>query len=264
MQKADTPPAANRAVIAMNFKMYFDHRQAVAWCEAARDIITDLGTLRDGHADFVVFPSFPSIPAVLDIFAGTGVHVGAQNMSSFASGAYTGEVSAVSLAQLGCTYIEIGHAERRNLFGETEEDIRNKMSLAYENGLTPLLCVGEPEPTSPNLAAQQCIEFIERAVGGVAASEARPAVIAYEPQWAIGAAQAADLGYIKEVSTRLSGWLESHEKLSGSSVIYGGSAGPGLYTELDGKVSGVFLGRRAHDPEALRTVLEETAQLKRD
>src|SRR5690625_5124310 len=160
----------HQAVIAMNFKMYFDHAQTLKWCETAREIALRSPVIQEGHAQLVVFPSFPSIPAVVKIFSGTSVAIGAQNMSNFEAGAYTGEVSAASLKQVGCGYIEIGHAERRNLFGETEEQIQEKFRLATVNGLTPLLCVGEPEPTSPEEAAWQCVSFIadrseERRVG---------------------------------------------------------------------------------------------------
>ena len=250
--------AAHRAVIAMNFKMYFDHERTLAWCREARDIALESEAIRSGATKLVVFPSYPSIPAVVEIFAGTGVEVGAQNMSNFASGAYTGEVSAVQLHQVGVTHIEIGHAERRNLFGETRDQIRQKMRLAAANNLTPLLCVGEPDPTTVDDAVEQCLDFIADAVSEVETDSPLPSVIAYEPQWAIGAEQAADLNYIQQVSTRISSWLSEHDLLAGSSLIYGGSAGPGLYTELDGKVAGVFLGRRAHDPTVLRTVLAET------
>src|SRR5690625_401655 len=105
----------HQAVIAMNFKMYFDHAQTLKWCETAREIALRSPVIQEGHAQLVVFPSFPSIPDVVKIFSGTSVAIGAQNMSNFEAGAYTGEVSAASLKQVGCGYIEIGDRKSTRL-----------------------------------------------------------------------------------------------------------------------------------------------------
>ena len=104
-----------------------------------------------------MLPSFPAIPACLEIFAGTPVRVGAQDIASDDGGAFTGEVSGSMLAELGCTHAEVGHAERRRLFGETDDVVAAKAVAALRNGLTPVMCVGEPERTTADLAAASCI-----------------------------------------------------------------------------------------------------------
>ncbi|MCU1411711.1 MAG: triosephosphate isomerase [Rhodoglobus sp.] len=225
--------------VGVSLKMYFGHSDALEWFRRVAAL--------DTHGvELFVIPSFLAIPAALEVFAGTGVTVGAQDLFWEDAGAFTGEVSGAELAELGVGVVEVGHAERRRLFGETEEVVALKTAAALRNGITPVLCIGEPE-RSPDAAAH-CIAQLEAALAGAPAGRV---IVAYEPVWAIGAAEPAPAEYIRAVTSEL--------KKTGRTVIYGGSAGPGLLTALGGDVDGVFLGRFAHDVAALAAVLDEAA-----
>ncbi len=252
-------------VIGVSLKMYFGHARTLEWCRAVRRLAEEHPAVRDGEAELFVLPTFPAIPAAIEILAPL-VTVGAQDIASHDSGAFTGEVSGAELAELGCGIAEIGHAERRRLFAETEEQVSEKVAAAFRNGLTPLLCVGEAERGGD--AAKICIDQIDSALRLVDdRGPFAPLIVAYEPVWAIGQAQPAPDRHVREVCQRLRDHLGTlraggPQGSGGSRVIYGGSAGPGLLTRVKDSVDGLFLGRFAHDPSAIRSILDEVHKLR--
>jgi triosephosphate isomerase len=239
------------ATIGVSLKMYFGHAAAIEWFARVADLARE-----HEDVDLFVLPSFVAIPAALEAFAGTNVTVGAQDLHWEDSGPYTGEVSGAELAELGVGVVEVGHAERRGLFGETDAIVAAKTTAALRNGLTPVLCIGETEPHSPEAAALVAIGQLESALAG--APDGR-VIVAYEPVWAIGADEPADPAYVREVCHWLRRALTGKPEREGSTVIYGGSAGPGLLGELENAVDGLFLGRFAHDTSALAAVLDEAS-----
>lgn len=241
-------------LIGTSLKMYFSHARTLEWVRAATaDAIPASVTA-------FVLPQFPSIPACVELAGTSGLRVGAQDVAAADAGAYTGEVSATVLVELGCRYAEVGHAERRRLFGESDAVVAEKTHAALRSGLTPILCVGESDHVDPAAAADACLHQIEAALANArAAGHARPIVVAYEPVWAIGAAAPADADHIRGVTSRLRAELGENAQ-----VIYGGSAGPGLLSRIAGDVDGLFLGRFAHDPQAFRGILDEAAELVAD
>ena len=243
--------------IGVSLKMYFGHAAAQAWFGMVADVARASRAVQSGDIELFVIPSFPSIPGALETFTGTGVLVGAQDLSWADSGAFTGEVSGAELVELGVRVAEVGHAERRRLFHETDEVVAGKTSAALRNGLTPVLCIGEEERSAPALAALEVISQLDSALEGAPSGRV---IVAYEPVWAIGAAEPADAAHISVVTVALRDHL-AHIGREGS-VIYGGSAGPGLLTTLGDAVDGLFLGRFAHDPAALAAVLDEAAALE--
>ena len=162
------------------------------------------------------------------------------------------------LAELGVRLVEIGHAERRRHFGEDDAMVALKTRAADDAGLTPLLCVGETGRAQPAAAADHVYAQIESAVDGDWDLAGR-LVVAYEPVWAIGAAEPAGADYVSDVIRRLRDLLAA-AGVPELPVIYGGSAKPGLLPTLDG-VSGLFLGRFAHDPANFGRVLDEALLL---
>jgi triosephosphate isomerase len=246
--------------IGISLKMYLGYGQTQQWSERVAEIVQEHPAAVRGLARLFVLPSLPAIARCIDIFAGTGVGVGAQNMFWEDSGAFTGEVSGVMLAEMGCSHVEVGHAERRRIFGESDRIVASKALAALRNGLTPVLCVGEPERTTPAQAARFCLREVATVVKA-AQDDAVPAalVVAYEPQWAIGAAEPAPVEHIGHVCSVLRTWLAEQPVAAGSRVVYGGSAGPGLLSRLGDTVDGLFLGRRAHDPDAVTAVLDEVS-----
>jgi triosephosphate isomerase len=252
------------AVIGVSLKMYFDHATTLEWAADVARIAARHEAVTSGAVQLVVLPSFTALVPVVEAVSATAVSVGAQDLFWDDRGAFTGEVSGADLAEIGCSFVEVGHAERRRIFGETDEVVAAKVAAAVRNGLTPLLCVGEEIQTDAALAASACIEQLESALSGVEGDPGDASVVvAYEPVWAIGAESAAGPEHIAEVCGLLSEWMLRHPLVATSRVIYGGSAGPGLLAQLGSTVDGLFLGRFAHDPANLELVLDEALELHR-
>jgi triosephosphate isomerase len=154
--------------------------------------------------------------------------------------------------------VEVGHAERRAMFGETDEIVARKTLAGLRNGLAPVLCIGEPEPGAPGRAAEFCVEQLESALGPARASATGgQLLVAYEPMWAIGAPEPAPPEYVTAVCRALREHVAGDALFPDAKVIYGGSAGPGLLPRIAADVDGMFLGRFAHDPSAVRRILDE-------
>lgn len=242
-------------VIGVSLKMYFGYRDAIDWLHAVAALARTDAAIRSGAVDLFVTPSFVALPAAADAFARTRVRYGGQDVAVEDRGPFTGEVSAVELAELGCTVVEVGHAERRTLFGETDAIVAAKTAAALRNGLTPVICIGESAPRMRAAVIAECLAQLDSAL---TAAPAGNVIVAYEPVWAIGAAAPADPDHIRDVCSALRTAVSTR---AGSAVLYGGSAGPGLLTELGQDVDGLFLGRFAHDVTALQTVLAEAARV---
>lgn len=236
--------------VGVSLKLYFGHARTLDWCRAVAAIARDRAEpLRTG-VELFVLPTFPALVPVITELGDAPVAVGAQDLHWADSGAYTGEVSGTELTEIGVRLVEVGHAERRRLFGETEDVINRKTAAALRNGLVPVLCVGETERLPADRAIAVVHDQVESALAG--APDGR-VIIAYEPVWAIGAPDPAADDHIRSVCAALKARAGRPE----TSVIYGGAAGPGLLGRLGDDVDGLFLGRYAHDPAALATVLDE-------
>lgn len=247
-------------VVGVSLKMYFRHARARDWFDSVAQLARENESVASGAVELFVIPSFVSIPAAIESLAGTQVIVGAQDLFWEDDGAYTGEVSGAELAELGVGVVEVGHAERRRIFGETDEIVAAKTAAALRNGIAPVLCIGELRRSEPDAAAREVVEQLRSALDGAPAGRV---IVAYEPVWAIGAPEPAPAEHIVSVARALRAAVDALPGRDGSSVIYGGSAGPGLLTALGGSVDGLFLGRFAHDPAALAAVLDEAATLAR-
>lgn len=128
------------------------------------------------------------------------MHVGGQDLHEADDGPFTGEVSVRTLCELGCTHAEVGHAERRRLFGEDDSVVARKTAAALRHGLVPVLCVGEPDRVPPAAAATRCTDEVDRLLSQARADAVLgPLTVAYEPHWAIGADQPAPVPHIAEV-----------------------------------------------------------------
>jgi len=246
-----------RVTVGVSLKAYFGRQQARDWFDDVAGRVRSHAAVRDGLVEMFVIPSYLQIDDALAAFAGTGVAVGAQDVSAHPRGAYTGEVTAAELAETGVTCVEVGHAERRRLFGETDEVVAAKAAAALSAGLVPVLCVGETERADARTAATTTIAQLR---ADLEPAPAGPVVVAYEPVWAIGAPEPADPDHISTVTRALMAELDEPARAE-SVVIYGGSAGPGLLARLGDDVDGLFLGRFAHDPDALVAVIDEAAAL---
>jgi triosephosphate isomerase len=259
MTSAQTTPPL---FIGVSLKMYFDHFQTLRWCEQVGALAAQHPAIVSGAAELAVLPSFPALVPVSELLAGTPVKLGAQDIFWEDHGPFTGEVAGPYLREAGCSYAMMGHAERRRIFHEDNAILTAKVAAAMRNDLTPILCVGEQEKLPVEQAVGVCILQLQAMLVPVLeAGYPRRVLVAYEPEWAIGAARPAPVSHISGVGLAVKQWLDAQDALRGSQFIYGGSAGPGLLTELGHAVDGLFLGRFAHDPEALRGILDECALL---
>ncbi|WP_328291622.1 triose-phosphate isomerase [Kineococcus sp. NBC_00420] len=241
-----------RPLVGVSLKMYFSLART-------RSYLADVATLgRDvagSGVDAFVIPDFLNITTGIDLLRGTGIAVGAQDASWEDFGALTGEVSPAALREAGARFVEIGHAERRRMFAEDDIVTARKAAAAARNGLVPLICIGENVRIDVPDAARTTISQVLAALEDVP-SEAE-VVIGYEPNWAIGQTEPAPPEHVVGVTTRLRDALAHRRGVS--RILYGGSAGPGMFTDVAEGVDGLFLGRFAHDVANFRLVIQEIA-----
>ena len=184
-----------RPFIAGNWKMNLNRAEAVALARAVAERSTSVT-----NADLAVCPPSVYLEAVGKALAGSKVGLGAQNMYHEASGAFTGEISAAMLVDLGCRYVILGHSERRHVLGETDAEINRKVIAALQAGLTPIVCVGEllAERDAGQTSAVIRRQF-DGSLAGISAADLPKIVIAYEPVWAIGTGKVATPEQAEEV-----------------------------------------------------------------
>lgn len=242
-----SPPRPQRTV-GVSLKMYFDLAKTAEYIAACTPLAPQA---LSRNVDIFIIPDFLSLTTAstaLRLSAPT-IRLGAQDCFWDDSGAYTGEVSPAVLASIGCSIVELGHAERRRLFGETDEQVAKKAQAAERNGMTPLVCIGEKTQGSIEEAVRECKPQIESTLQ-VTTDEV---IFAYEPVWAIGQPRPASAEYVVGVTKEL-------RNLCGTRAVrflYGGSAGPGTFEAMREGVDGLFLGRFAHDPENFAAVIRE-------
>jgi triosephosphate isomerase len=233
-----------RPLIAGNWKMYKTVPEAVA---LAKDIRAGLSLpLRD--RDVLVAPPFTALTAVAEVLRGSGVFLAAQNMHWEREGAFTGEVSPVMLKDAGCDHVILGHSERRHVFGEGDEAVARKTRAAVDQGLTPIVCVGETLPERESSRTLEVVERqLERALRALNPDEASRAVVAYEPVWAIGTGRTATPAQAQEVHAFIRkrvGASHGDPVAAALRILYGGSVKPdnvdGLMAEPD--VDGALVG----------------------
>ncbi len=240
-----------RPIIAGNWKMNKTSTEA-------RDLASKLIPLVSGvkDRDIVLAPPFTSIPAVAETVKGTNMALSAQDLFWEEKGAFTGEISAEMLLDLGCKYVIIGHSERRQFFGETDETVNKKVRQALNKGLLPIVCAGE---LLSEREAGKANEVIERqvvgALKGVTAAEMQKIVIAYEPVWAIGTGKTATPDQANEIHAfiRQKIKLMYNGDVAGAIRIqYGGSVTPENVSTLMAKpdIDGALVGGASLKPES--------------
>lgn len=246
--------------LGASLKLYMDVDESVAWAAAIAEQARHHPAVISGEVRLFLLPSLPALDRVVEAVGDAPVAVGAQDLFWEDRGSYTGGVSGADLARAGCTLVEVGHAERRQIFGEDDATIRRKFTAAVRNDLIPVLCVGEKDEQDADAAASVCLTQLESASADV---EHIPTfILAYEPEWAIGKSEPASVDHVVAVTERLRKHLDACG-LEDSAVIYGGSAKPGLLSALGNAVDGLFLGRFVHDPSAFASIIDEAARVRR-
>lgn len=171
-----------KKVIAGNWKMYKTLKTAT---DSVNEIVKEIGNHESVKA--IICAPFPFLPSLVSETKGSTIEISAQNMHEEDEGAFTGEVSPVMLADIGVTYVIIGHSERRKYFNETDETINKKIHAAFKHGITPILCVGETIEEKESGRTKTVIkEQIKKALNGLTNEQIGSLMIAYEPIWAIG------------------------------------------------------------------------------
>jgi len=250
------PKTISPTIIAVSLKLYFDVPRTRSWCEEVAAIAHTHPAIIDGTTELLVLPSVVALAAATEAMAGTPVRIGAQDLFHEDRGAFTGAVSGTDLREVGCTYVEVGHLERRTVFGDDDRIVALKTRAAWRNDLIPLLCIGETRKDTTHASIVECMRQLDSALPEDLRLSAT-VLVAYEPAWAIGASRPADSAHVRAVVSRVRTWLATHRPGLTARVIYGGSAGVGQLTELGDVVDGLFLGRFAHDTTALAAILDE-------
>jgi len=249
--------ATRRPLIAGNWKMFKTPQEAG---ETAAELVELVAGVKD--RDIMIAPPFTALSKVSEIINDKNVSLGAQNLFWENEGAFTGEVSAVMLTAIGCQYVIIGHSERRQYFGETDETVNKKIRSAIQNQLVPILCIGESEAQrDANETFSVLDKQTQKGLEGFSPEDLKSLVIAYEPIWAIGTGKTATSDQAQEVHHFLRGSLEKlfGSKLSDSiRILYGGSVKPDNIKELMGMadVDGALVGGASLKAESFSQIVK--------
>jgi triosephosphate isomerase len=246
-----------RKVIAANWKMYKTPEQAT-------DFFRDFLPLVAGHDrdEVVVCPPFVDLPVSVEAAKGSNVAVGAQDMHWEKEGAYTGEISSIMLLALGVTHVIVGHSERRQYFGETDDVVNLKLKAALEAGLIPICCVGEvleerEAGLTEDVLRRQCL----RAFHAISSKKAARLIVAYEPVWAIGTGKtatpqmAADAHALIRSEVAKSFGQEYADNLR---ILYGGSVKPENVNALmaEAEIDGALVGGASLTPKSFAAIVK--------
>lgn len=219
------------------------------------------------HAcDVIICPPYPLIPAAVDCAMKCHISVGAQNMSEFVSGAYTGEVSPEMLEDLKVKYVILGHSERRTYYGETDYLVNKKAQRALNVGIRPIICVGESkEERERDLTAERIAYQVKAALRGIDAGNIKKVIIAYEPIWAIGTGDTASAEQAQEVCAIIRSIIRKlydARAARGVSILYGGSMNEKNAQELlaMNDIDGGLIGGASLKPESFAAIVAATLQ----
>ncbi len=251
-------------ILAGNWKMHKTIAEALDFVHAVKEPLAAI----DG-VEKAVCPAFVALPAVAEALRGTGIKVGAQDMHWEDQGAFTGEVSPLMLKGL-CDLVIIGHSERRQYFGETDESVNRKIKAALRHGLIPIVCVGESlEQNRAGETEAFVSKQVRAAFDGLSAEQARGVIIAYEPIWAIGTGLAATpedanriIGGVVRAALRD---LYGEEVAQAMRIQYGGSINTANVRDLmsQPEIDGGLVGGASLKAEDFITLVRVTAEVKR-
>ena len=232
-----------RPLMAGNWKMNLDLRGAIQLAAGLKRELSDVEA-----SDIAVFPPHPFLADVCDTLKNSNIEVGAQNVHPEAKGAFTGEVAVPMLTGIGCQWVIVGHSERRDLFGETNEFLNSKLRAALDGGLRPILCVGEHLDEREAGNAQAVVgSQVKACLAGFTAGDMERITVAYEPVWAIGTGRTATPEQANEMHAmirKLIGELFGPSLAATTRILYGGSVKPSnvkalmAESELDGALVG--------------------------
>ncbi|NNE48011.1 MAG: triose-phosphate isomerase [Rhodothermales bacterium] len=249
-------------LIAGNWKMNTDVGSAI---ELAREIAGDIGS--PAPVKVAVCPPTVNVSEVARTVNETALLVGAQNMFYEESGAFTGETSPAMLSAVGCHYVILGHSERRQYFGETDDTVNRKVRKAVEHGLVPILCVGEHLAEREAGQEEDVVSRqVRKGLSGVLIGRPGDLVIAYEPVWAIGTGRTATPAQAQEMHSYIRGLLRDQfgeAAADAIEILYGGSMNPGNADELLSQkdVDGGLIGGASLNADSFVSIVESAKRL---
>jgi triosephosphate isomerase len=260
--------ATRRPLMAGNWKMNLNHLEAIALVQKLAFSLTEQQL---SEVETVVLPPFTDLRSVQTLVDGDKLLIGygAQDLSPYRSGAYTGDISGPMLAKLGCSYVVVGHSERRQYHDEDDALVNAKVAAALENGLSPILCVGEGlEVRDAGGQVPHCRDQLDAALDGRPAAQVTRVVIAYEPIWAIGTGKTATPEDAQEVCAALRARLaERHGAAAAAAtrILYGGSVKAGNVAAIMAQpdVDGALVGGASIDPEEFVRIVRFPEHLPR-
>jgi triosephosphate isomerase len=246
-----------RPIIAGNWKMFKTRAQTSAFFDGLIPAIQDVE-----HCDIVVAPPFTALSTAVEEADGTRVAVSAQDVFWEKEGAFTGEISVAMLVEVGCTYTIIGHSERRQYFGETDETVEKKARAAIAGGLNAIVCVGEKLPERD---AGQAIDIVRRQIHGglgrLTRTDLSHIIVAYEPVWAIGTGRTATPDIAAEMHAEIrKTFAEIYNAAAADElrILYGGSVKPDNISALMKKedIDGALVGGASLDPVSFAAIIK--------
>ena len=248
-----TESSGRRPIIAANWKMHHDHHVAIQFVQKLTYLL-EPEVYEAG--DIVICPPFTDLRSLQTLIEADKLEfgLGAQNCYYEEQGAFTGEVSAPMLAKLNVDYVIVGHSERRQLFGETDEVVNKKVKAVLKHGMTPIVCVGETlEEREAGATAEKVSSQARAAFDGVKSAQAEQCVVAYEPIWAIGTGKTATSADADETIGVIRGALRDLYGVTADAmrIQYGGSVKPGNIAELMAmpEIDGALVGGASLDPD---------------
>ncbi len=248
--------SARRPLIAGNWKMYKTCTEAVETAKKLKGLVKSAS-----EVDIMIAPSFTSLSQVSEALSGSNIHVGAQNLSWHAEGAFTGDISPSMVVSTGCDHVILGHSERRQYFHETDETVNKRIVAAIKHHLVPVFCVGETETErETNITFSVLDKQVTTGLQDIALEDLATLVIAYEPVWAIGTGKTATMEQAQEVHQFLRSLLEKaygSEFAQSVRILYGGSVKPGNIAELMSMpdVDGGLVGGASLDAETFSQIV---------
>jgi len=251
-----------KTVIAGNWKMNMLASEVNSFVDGLNPLIPNFKS----WCDVVLCTPFVVLSSALKSFEGKGVGVGAQNVSQFESGAYTGEVSVAQLSDIGVEYVIIGHSERREYYGETDESVNEKLLATLKSSIVPIVCVGEKlEQREAGVTVDLMALQVKTALQGVSSSDMKRVVIAYEPVWAIGTGKTAtpeDAQAVCAAIRNVVSELYGKQVADGVSILYGGSMNDKNAAELLAQpdIDGGLIGGASLKPDSFAVIVNAANQ----
>ena len=254
-----------KPIIAGNWKMYKTIAQAI---ELANGLKREFFDLNPDDMDIVICPVYTVLSEVSEVIADSNIRLGAQDLYWQDEGAFTGEISAPMLKDAGASYVIIGHSERRQFFGETNEAVNRKLKAALQHGLTPIVCVGEMlAEREANKTMEVLKDHVTGGLAGLSAEDAGKIVIAYEPVWAIGTGKTATAAQAQEAQKYirdLLGTLYNKDIANSIRIQYGGSVKPENIEEImqQPDVDGALVGGASLKVDSFSGIIKRGLKVK--